>query len=246
MKFGSIKGVVCRVVGQRVDSEGAGSAQRTKKSTITALIVAIMFTTSLWLTGPAAADDGVDTTPSTSQPADTDPAPTDPSPEVPSPVIPLPPVEAPVVPAPIVKPAPKPVPAAPVPVVKPAPKPAPAPVVKPAPATPAAEADNTQEPVEEIAEEVPAEVETTTAAPTTAAPTTVPATTRPTVASSSPSNTAQALPIESSSSNTAAPSNSLLLQLLVIGLLLAIGLAYLRFMKRGAKHLGAASMGPVK
>ncbi|WP_186759419.1 hypothetical protein [Arthrobacter alpinus] len=124
----------------------------------------------------------------------------------------------------------------------------PAPVVKPAPGTAVAEPEITEGPVEEIAEEIPVEVETTTAAPPTAAPTTIPATIRPTFGSPSPSpsNTAQALPIVSTSSTMSAPSNSLLLQLLVIGLLLAVGLWYLRFMKRGSKHLGASSTGKVK
>ncbi|MFB9165050.1 hypothetical protein [Arthrobacter psychrochitiniphilus] len=124
----------------------------------------------------------------------------------------------------------------------------PAPVVKPAPGTTVAEPEITEGPVEEIAEEIPVEVETTTAAPPTAAPTTIPATIRPAFGSPSPSpsNSAQALPIVSTSSTMSAPSNPLLLQLLVIGLLLAVGLWYLRFMKRGSKHLGASSKGKVK
>lgn len=189
----------------------------------------------------ATADDGLTDTgevvsPSPDVHPDPEPEPVpepDPKPE-PAPALP----PAPVVPAPPPAPAPAPVvpgPVAPAPVVEPAPE---APVLEPA------TIEEIEEPVQEFAEEVPVEAATTTAAPTTAAPTTVPATIRPTFGS--PSNTATALPVQSTSSTTPEPANSLLVKLSMIGILAAIGFLYLYFMRRSGWHGGSPSIGPVK
>lgn len=235
----------CTVVGQRADRVSGQSAPGSRQATLTALIIAMMFSTSLFLAGPATADgDIVETTPGTSQPVDADtdmdPAPAEPETAEPELVVPplenlQPPVKEPVTPAqpPAIKlPPTRPDPA---PVEVPA-NPVQAPTADPAPV---------EVPVEVPAEEVvgtPADTDTappSPAAPATTAPaTTVPATTVPsTTAPSTPGN----LDPENASLETSNRATPVWLQLGVVALLLAVGVAYTRFMRRGSRPLNAAT-----